>query len=85
MDVLIISIQVFEQIFVLLVIVHVILSYFMSPYHPVRQQIDSLVEPFLTPIRRIVPTIGMMDFSPLVLIILVQLLGQVIISILLSF
>jgi YggT family protein len=64
------------QIISLLVIVHVVLSYFMSPFHPVRQLIDRLVEPMLSPIRRIVPSVGMLDLSPLILLILVQVLGQ---------
>ncbi len=66
-----------EQIIILLVIVSVILSYFMSPYHPVRETLDRLVEPMLRPIRRVLPSLGAFDFSPLVLIILVQLIGTV--------
>jgi YggT family protein len=58
-----------------LVIVQAILSYFMSPYHPFRQAIDAIVEPMLAPIRRLVPPMSGLDFSPLVLIILIQLLG----------
>jgi YggT family protein len=72
-------INIFSQFLILLVIVKVILSYFMDPYHPVRRTIDNLVEPFLAPIRRVVPLIGMFDFSPLVLIILVQILASVLI------
>ena len=75
-------INILSQFFILLVIVKIILSYFMDPYHPVRRTIDSLVEPFLAPIRRVVPLIGMFDFSPLVLIILVQILSSVLISLL---
>jgi YggT family protein len=73
-------ISILAQFLILLVIVKVILSYFMDPYHPVRQTIDNLVEPFLAPIRRVVPLIGMFDFSPLILIILVQILSSVLIS-----
>jgi YggT family protein len=83
-SILIPFIQVTEQVFSLLVITHVILSYFMSPYHPVRSAIDRAVEPFLAPIRRVVPLVGMFDFSPLVLLILVQLIATVLINILLS-
>jgi YggT family protein len=69
---------------VLLVIVKIILSYFMDPYHPVRRGIDGVVEPMLAPIRRIVPLVGPLDFSPLVLIILIQLLSNLIIRLLLT-
>jgi YggT family protein len=61
----------------LLVIADVVLSYFMSPYHPIREIIDRLVAPMLDPIRRIMPQTGMVDFSPLVLIILLQLVEYV--------
>lgn len=59
-----------------LVIAHVILSYFMSPYHPIRETIDRIVEPMLAPIRQLLPLTGGLDFSPLILIILLQLLGS---------
>lgn len=73
-------INILSQFLVLLVIVKIILSYFMDPYHPIRRTLDNLVEPLLAPIRRVVPLIGMFDFSPLILIILVQILSSVLIS-----
>ena len=81
-DVLIQAISYFSQLLVLLVLVHVILSYFMSPYHPVRATVDRLVMPLLDPIRRVIPLIGMLDFSPVVLIILVQLVTSGLINLL---
>ena len=77
-------INILSQFIVLLVIVKVILSYFMDPYHPVRRTLDNLVEPMLAPIRRVVPLIGMFDFSPLILIILVQILSSVLIRFLIT-
>jgi YggT family protein len=73
---LILVINALQQILVLLIIVSVILSYFMDPYHPVRRALDRLVEPLLTPIRRVVPLIAMLDISPLILIILIQVIGN---------
>jgi len=75
-SILISLINILAQFLILLVIVKIILSYFMDPYHPVRRTIDNLVEPLLAPIRRVIPLIGMFDFSPLVLIILVQILAS---------
>ena len=63
--------------FSLLLIAYVVLSYFMDPYHPVRQTVNRIVSPILAPIRRIMPQTGMMDFSPLVAIILVQILEYI--------
>ncbi|MDD2695681.1 MAG: YggT family protein [Anaerolineales bacterium] len=77
-------INVLAQVLSLLVLVHVILSYFMSPYHPVRQAVDRVVEPLLAPIRRVVPLVGMFDFSPIILLILIQVVATLLINLLLS-
>jgi YggT family protein len=82
MDILIIFINALRQILVLLVIVSVILSYFMAPYHPIRSGVDRILEPMLMPIRRVVPLIGMFDISPLILILLIQLIGNLLIRLL---
>jgi len=70
------------QTLVILVIVDVFLGYFMSPYHPVRQTFDRIVEPMLAPIRKIVPPIQMIDLSPLILIVLIQLINRLILFLL---
>jgi YggT family protein len=63
-----------------IVIIDVVLSYFMSPYHPLREALDRIVQPMLNPIRRIIPPVGMLDFSPLVLLILLQVLSNLLIG-----
>jgi YggT family protein len=67
---------------VLFVIVSVILSYVLDRYHPLRRWVDALVDPLLTPIRRVVPLVGMLDFSPVVLIILIQVVARLLINLL---
>lgn len=69
------------RILIFVIIADVILSYFMSPYHPVRETLDRIVEPMLAPIRNVMPYLGGIDFSPIVLILLIQLLGSLLISI----
>ncbi|MBS3750549.1 MAG: YggT family protein [Anaerolineales bacterium] len=64
---------IFERIIVLMILAKVILSYFMDPFHPIRRTVDQLVNPLLDPIRRLLPTMGGIDFSPIILIILIQL------------
>ena len=73
-----------SQLLVWLVFISIILSYFMDPYHPIRRGVDNIVEPMLSPIRRVVPLVGMLDFSPLVLILLIQLVKSLLVSLLLS-
>jgi len=77
------AVSIFSQVLTLSVLAHVILSYFLDPYHPIRVFIDRLVEPLLTPIRRVVPTLGMIDFSPMILIVLVQFISGIIVNFLL--
>ena len=61
-----------------IILVDIVLSFFMSPYHPIRSALDRIVNPMLNPIRRILPQTGMFDFSPIVLILLLQLLEYLI-------
>jgi YggT family protein len=81
---LITLINLIAQAITLLVIAQIILSYLMSPFHPVRKFIDDLVEPMLAPLRRVVPPVGMFDFTPMVLIIIVQLVARLLVGILIT-
>jgi len=72
------------QLFILVVIIQAILSFFMDPFHPVRRFIDQIVNPFLDPLRRILPPIANLDFSPIVLIIILQVLDMILYRVLLS-
>ena len=84
MNSLIYIIDALSNVLVVLVVVSVILSYFMDPYHPIRSGVDRIVDPMLAPIRRVVPPLGMFDFSPLILIILIQLISNLIIRFLIA-
>ena len=75
-------INIIVQLITLLVIIKVFLSYFLLPYHPLRYNLDRIIEPMLVPIRKFIPLIGSMDLSPLVLIIIIQVFGKIVISLL---
>ena len=83
-QILILLIRVISQLFIWIVIASSLLSYFVSPYHPVREALDRIVSPFLDPIRRVVPLAGSMDFSPLVLILAIDFISRILIAILIS-
>ena len=85
MELLIFLINLLSQALTFLILAQAIMSYFVSPYHPVRQTVDRLLEPLYAPIRRFMPQTGMLDFSPLVLIILVQVIARLLVNILISF
>jgi YggT family protein len=70
------------QLLGLIVLAQVLVSYFLQPFHPVRAFLDQLVEPLLRPIRRLLPQTGMLDFSPLVLLILIQIADALITNLL---
>jgi YggT family protein len=84
-DFLVVLIRIAANIFSLLIIAKVLFSYFMSPYHPIRLTIDQIIEPLLSPIRNRMPMIGMFDFSPIVLLITIQILEFVLVAIFRSF
>ncbi len=68
------------QIYSFLFIARALLSWTgMDPYSPLAQILYRLTEPVLAPIRRIMPQTGMIDFSPLVAMILIAVLGQLLV------
>jgi YggT family protein len=81
---LVLFIRVISQTFIWVVIASSLLSFFMSPYHPVREALDRIVAPFLNPIRNIMPNTGGLDFSPLILILAVDFISRILIVLLLS-
>jgi YggT family protein len=71
------------QLITLLVVANALLSFFMDPFHPLRQTLDRFVDPMLAPIRRLLPPMVGLDFSPLVLIIVLQVIDSVLTTLLL--
>lgn len=55
------------------VLVQAILSW-VNPYHPIAPFFDTLTRPFLKPLRRFIPPVGGVDLTPLVILILCQLI-----------
>jgi len=56
-----------------LTIIHVVLSW-VNPYAPVAPAVAMLVRPFLAPFQRVVPLIGGVDLSPVLLILVVNVM-----------
>jgi YggT family protein len=62
------------DIFFYALILHVILSW-VNPHTPIAPVLHSLTRPILGPIQRLIPPLGGIDFSPLVAIIILQMLN----------
>lgn len=58
------------------IVVQVILSW-VNPASPIAPVVNALTQPLLRPIQRVVPPIGMVDLSPLVALLLLQLILMV--------
>lgn len=75
MAILFLFIRLACEVLTLAIILRAILSWFsISPYNPVIAILHRITEPILDPIRRFVPRAGMLDFSPLIAIIILQLI-----------
>ena len=72
------------NVLIILLFIWVIVSWILPPYHPLREALDQLVEPMLAPIRRVIPLVGMIDLSPMILMILIEVVSRILISLLLS-
>ena len=67
------------QILTLAIFVRAILSWFpISRDNPFVEVIVQITDPILGPIRRVIPLMGSIDFSPLVAIILLQMISSVV-------
>jgi YggT family protein len=65
-------IQLIFRLVSMVVIVDVVISYFLPPHNGFRVALDQIVNPMLQPIKKVVPPLGNIDFSPIILLILLQ-------------
>ncbi len=73
------------NLLILVIFLDIILSYFLSPFHKIRQILDNIVQPMLAPIRKLIPPIANFDFSPLILIVIIEILSYLVVRVLSSF
>ena len=67
-----------------IVIITAIMSW-VNPYAPLAPLLNALARPFLAPFQRFIPPLGGVDLSPLVLIIVLQLLLSLLAGVRMSF
>ena len=68
------------NLYVFVVLARAVSSFFPissgSPFAPVVDVLYRLTEPVFTPIRRVLPTMGPFDFTPVVVLIGVQIIAR---------
>ena len=62
----------FVPIFSGILLLRIILSYIVQPSNRFYEGLVAMTEPLLAPIRKVLPSTGGVDFSPLVTILLLQ-------------
>jgi YggT family protein len=70
------------RLFQILIIVRIVLSYVVSPVsrNPYVEMVRTATDPLLRPIRSVMPDTGMIDLSPMVAILLLQVLERLLMS-----
>ncbi len=70
------------NVFELILLARIIASWLqVNPYNPIMQFLYRITEPVLAPIRRMLPPTGMMDFSPLVVFVILLVLQAILIQV----
>ncbi len=71
-----------STLFYLLILARIIFSWVrVDRYNPVVNMIYQLTEPVLAPIRNLLPAMGTFDFSPLVALLLMEVVARVLTAI----
>ncbi len=66
------------MLFLVAIFVYVLLSWVSpDPYNPISRLLGSLVEPILGPFRRALPSLGGLDLSPIVVILIISVLRMI--------
>jgi YggT family protein len=76
----------FVQIYLLLMIVRVLLSWFpnINWYDPPFSILSQLTDPYLNLFRSIIPPLGGIDFSPIIAFIVLQIGAEILTTVLFS-
>jgi YggT family protein len=77
-------VHVFISVYVLLIFVYVLTSWIRLPYslNPVQRFLYDVCEPYLRVFRRVLPSFGPLDLSPIVAVIVLIALDQILVRLL---
>jgi YggT family protein len=82
-------VNVFVTVYTLVILVYIITSWLRLPYSPTLNRIQrflyDVAEPYIRLFRRVLPSMGPIDLSPMVAVIVLWLLDRVLITVLEQF
>ena len=65
----------------LAILIRVLMSWIRpNPNNPFVQAIYQITEPIMGPLRRIIPPLGMIDITPMVALIILQIVQEIVLS-----
>lgn len=71
-------VDIIVYVITLILILQALMSFApIAPWHPVRRFLDQVTEPILRPFRNMLPPMGMFDFSIMLALIVIQILGYI--------
>lgn len=75
-------VAILANLLTLFIIVDSLLSFVLPPYHPVRAFTGRVLNPIYAPLRRVIPPLGMFDLTPIIVLILIQVIERFLLSLL---
>ncbi len=77
MDLLVAIVQVFINILIFAIFARSLLTWFPIDHNgPIFQALDAITEPILTPLRKVIPLVGMVDITPMIAVFVLYFLAQ---------
>ncbi len=72
-------VNILVQVLTFAIIIRALFSWFpLGPGNPLVTVLDQITEPILAPLRRVVPRLGLIDITPIVAIVLLQILAEMV-------
>ncbi len=70
------------QIYTFILLIRILITWIpnLDPYHPIVQLLFQVTEPVLEPARKLIPPIGMIDISPIVVFIVLGILQDLLVQ-----
>lgn len=67
------------QLYIFVLLARILMTWIpnLDPYHPAVQMLLRVTDPVLEPARRLIPPLGMIDISPIVVFLVLQFVARI--------